>query len=345
MGGRETSATAKIRAELPLCGCPHHPGFFDFPPLRVGAGASHSSAQEVRIRRIGRRPRSDEGLDPMTTSLAAALSALELGHLEPRAEDVSGMCPPSTEALEQTTTAIWSDLFATLQNTSLERDIEEMGWGLVNLFHRAAAKKHATIDRLTDEIRFLLAEQDGSEINTANLEDKIDLAKKIEEAATCYEHMRDTAAAHYIRETGRSWIPSTGNRISLGVTSAIVDGRAFLQARRERVRDANTAQGTPVVFAGGRLTFRTDEDMKAFGDNLLRTLGAVRERVGDMYLVHGGDMKGIERIAASWAEQNGIQQVRFGLDRKLGDRAGFRRNEQMLSLKPRYVIAFQGTNA
>src|SRR3546814_14198237 len=84
-------------------------------------------------------------------------------------------------------------------------------------------------------------------------------------------------------------------------------------------------------------------DLRSFGDNLLRTLNAVRERVGDMYLVHGGDMKGIERIAASWAEQNGIQQVRFGLDRKLGDRAGFRRNEQMLSLKPRYVLAFQGT--
>lgn len=278
----------------------------------------------------------------MTTSLAAALSALELGHLEPRVEDVAGMAAPAPEALEQTITAIWSDLFATLQNTSLERDIEEMGWALVNLFHRAAAKKHATIDRLTDEIRLLLAEQDGSEINTANLEDRIDLAKKIEEAATCYERMRDTAAALYIRETGRSWIPSSGNRISLGVTSAIIDGRAFLQARRERRRDANTAHGTPVVFAGGRLTFRTDEDMKMFGDNLLRTLNAVRERVGDMYLVHGGDMKGIERLAASWAEQHGVQQVRFSLDRELGDRAGFRRNEQMLSLKPRYVIAFQG---
>ncbi|MDQ1159538.1 hypothetical protein QE385_003935 [Sphingomonas sp. SORGH_AS 950] len=278
----------------------------------------------------------------MTTSLAAALSALELGHLEPRVEDVAGMAAPAPEALEQTITAIWSDLFATLQNTSLERDIEEMGWALVNLFHRAAAKKHATIDRLTDEIRLLLAEQDGSEINTANLEDRIDLAKKIEEAATCYELMRDTAAALYIRETGRSWIPSTGNRISLGVTAAIIDGRAFLQARRERRRDANTAHGTPVVFAGGRLTFGTDEDMKVFGANLLRTLNAVRERVADMYLIHGGDMKGIERLAASWAEQHGVQQVRFSLDRKLGDRAGFRRNEQMLSLKPRYVIAFQG---
>src|SRR3546814_16902576 len=65
-------------------------------------------------------------------------------------------------------------------------------------------------------------------------------------------------------------------------------------------------------------------------------------RCGYMDDVHGGDMKGIGRIAASWAEQHGVQQVRFGLDRKLGDRAGCRRNEQMLSLKPRYVIAFQG---
>ena len=154
--------------------------------------------------------------------------------------------------------------------------------------------------------------------------------------------MRDTAARHYLHETGRSWVPATGNRISLGTTAAIVDGRAYLQARRERVRDANMVHGTPVVFAGGRLRFASDDEAKQFADNLLRTLKAVRERVGDMYLVHGGDMKGIERLAASWAEQNGIQQLRFGLDRKLGDRAGFRRNEQMLSVKPRYVIAFQG---
>jgi hypothetical protein len=278
----------------------------------------------------------------MTTSLAQQLTALGLGHLELRSEELAGIAPPSTEALEHTMTAIWSDLFATLFNTSLERDIEDLGWGLVNLFHRAAAKKQATIDRLTDEIRVLIAEQDGSEINTVNLEEKVDLARKLEESASCFELMRDTTAAHYLRETGRSWIPSSGNRISLGVTSAIVDGRAFLRARRDKMLEANTARGTPVVFAGGRLRFDTEADMKTFGDNLLRTLNAVYDRVGDMYLVHGGDMKGIERIAASWAEQKGIQQVRFGLDRKLGDRAGFCRNEQMLSLEPRYVIAFQG---
>ncbi|MBB6193169.1 hypothetical protein FHS51_003425 [Sphingobium wenxiniae] len=276
------------------------------------------------------------------TTLAAALESLQLGHLKPGDDATGGMAPPLAEALEQTTTAIWSDLFATMMNTSLERDIEDLGWGLVNLFHRAAQKKHAVIDRLTDDIRLLIAEQDGSEINASNLEDKIEVARKIEEAATCYEQMRDVAAAHYIRETGKSWIPGAGNRISLGVTSAIIDGRAFLKARRDKVRDANTAIGTPVVFTGGRMTFRSDDDMRQFAENLHRTLNAVRERVGDMYLVHGGDMRGLDGLAASWAEQKGVQQVRFGLDRKLGDRAGFRRNDQFLNLKPRYVIAFPG---
>jgi hypothetical protein len=49
------------------------------------------------------------------------------------------------------------------------------------------------------------------------------------------------------RETGRSWVPASGNRISLGTTAAIVDGRSYLQARRERVRDANMVHGTPVI--------------------------------------------------------------------------------------------------
>src|SRR3546814_21026994 len=105
-------------------------------------------------------------------------------------------------------------------------------------------------------------------------------------------------------------MPSPGNRFRLCFTSSIVEGNAFLRARRERIRDANTATGTPVVFAGGRLTFKTDDDMRSFGDNILRPLNAVRERVGDTYMVHGSDMTGIDRIAATWAEQKGSTQDR-----------------------------------
>lgn len=58
--------------------------------------------------------------------------------------------------------------------------------------------------------------------------------------------------------------------------------------------------------------------------------------------IHGGDTKGVDRLASSWAERRGIPQVTFSLDMRLGARAGFKRNERMLSLDPRYVIAFPG---
>jgi hypothetical protein len=87
---------------------------------------------------------------------------------------------------------------------------------------------------------------------------------------------------------------------------------------------------------------RPTEQAKAFAANVWETLDKVRERVADMVLVHGGDAKGVDRLAASWAERRKVPQVAFGLDRRLGARAGFKRNEQMLSLNPRYLVAFAG---
>lgn len=277
------------------------------------------------------------------TKLAAALDALHLGHLQSivRIEQPQD-APPPAEAIDQTVAGVWSDLFALMTGTSLERDAEDAAWGFVNLFHRMAAKKTGYIDRLCDEIRILQKEQDGSEIATSELEEKIDLARYNETSLAAIEMMRDAAAGHYLRETGKSWTPPAGGRSSMMITSAIVDGNAFLRDRQQRKRDANTPKGNPVVFAGGRLKFESDEDMRTFADNLTRTLNNVHERVPDMCLVHGGDMQGLDRLAASWAEQKGVQQVRFALDRKLGTKAGFRRNEHMLNLHPRYVIAFEG---
>ena len=48
------------------------------------------------------------------------------------------------------------------------------------------------------------------------------------------------------------------------------------------------------------------------------------------------------RASESWAECREVPQLSFSLDRRLGARAGFKRNEQMLTLDPRYVVAFPG---
>lgn len=281
----------------------------------------------------------------MHSSLAAQLAQLELSHLTiDRMESQPPGELPDPEAVEQTLAAIWSDLFALFPGTALEDDAEELAWGLVNIFHRAASKRSAQLDRATDEVRELIASADGSEIHTSELESQIARARAAETAMLGLETIREVAAALYMNETGSSWRPSTGSRANHGasLTSAVVEGREFLRARSESRRQTAMPEGTPVLFAGGRLSFASADEAKAVADSVWKTLDRVREHVADMVLVHGGDTKGLDRIAASWAERRRIAQVAFGLDRRLGARAGFRRNEQMLSLKPRCLVAFAG---
>ena len=111
----------------------------------------------------------------MHTSLSAQLAQLELGHLAvERSGDRPALDAPETDAVVQTLAAIWSDLFALFPGTSIEEDIEEIAWGMVSLFHRAAAKRSAQLDRATDEIRCLLASADGSEVHTHDLERQVE---------------------------------------------------------------------------------------------------------------------------------------------------------------------------
>ena len=101
----------------------------------------------------------------MHSTLAAQLAQLELGHLLiDRADEPGTTDIPETEAVEQTLAAIWSDLLALFPDTALEQDAEEIAWGIVNLFHRSAAKRSVQVDRASDEIRVLLACADGSEL-------------------------------------------------------------------------------------------------------------------------------------------------------------------------------------
>jgi hypothetical protein len=282
----------------------------------------------------------------MHTTLAAQLAALELGHLNIAALDRAPCTDPlDPEAAEQTLVAVWSDLFALFPDTALEDDAEELGWAFVNLFHRAGLKRSAQIDRATDEIRSLVASGDGSEVHASQLENEIARAQAAEAAMLALESLRETAARLYLNETGHSWRPAGGSRANHGatLTSAVVDGREFLRARAESRRRAVMPEGTPVVFAGGRLSFPMEEQAKTFAGNVWETLDRVREHVADLVLVHGGDTKGVDRLAASWAERRKVPQLTFSLDRRLGQRAGFRRNEQFLSLKPRYVVAFAGS--
>ena len=112
----------------------------------------------------------------MYDSFTAQLAGLDLAGFSVRPAPFNETDFPAEEASEQTLAAVWSDLFALFADTALEADAEDIAWGFVNLFHRAATRKSAQVDRASDEIRALLAAADGSEVHSSNLEEQVERA-------------------------------------------------------------------------------------------------------------------------------------------------------------------------
>ena len=149
--------------------------------------------------------------------------------------------------------------------------------------------------------------------------------------------MRDDAAEHYRAETGGVWRPRRGSHTSQTghLTSAAIDARDFLRARNDRAMRAHLPQGTLVAIAGGK-------DVRDPGA-VTAKLDQARAKHPDMVLVHGGG-PGVERIAAQWAERNGVHQVVCRPDwNRHGRAAPFRRNDELLNLLPKGVLAFPGS--
>ncbi len=94
-------------------------------------------------------------------------------------------------------------------------------------------------------------------------------------------------------------------------------------------------QGTLVAIAGGK----DIADPAA----VIARLDKARAKYSDMILVHGGG-PGVEKIAANWAYRNGVHQIVCKPDwDRHGRAAPFRRNEELLNLLPKGVIAFPGS--
>jgi len=178
---------------------------------------------------------------------------------------------------------------------------------------------------------------DGTEINARELEMTTHRAQNLGDRRDAFEQMRDAAADAYRRETGDTWRPRRGSHTSQTghLTSAAIDARDFMRARKERETRAHLPEGTLVAVAGGKQV--------ANPDAIIARLEKAKEKYADLILVHGGG-PGVERIAAQWAERNGVHQVVCKPDWNAHGRAApFRRNDELLNLLPKGVIAFPGS--
>ena len=214
---------------------------------------------------------------------------------------------------------------------------ESLLWGFVNTFDAQVRRLDRSVDRLSPELRDLQREQDGTEIKSRELELTTHRAQNLGDRRDAFEQLRDAAAQAYRAETGDVWRPRHGSNVSQTgkLTSAAIDARDFMRARKDRETRAHLPEGTLVAIAGGK-------DVRD-ADAIFTRLDKTRAKYRDMVLVHGGS-PGVERLAAQWAERNGVHQVVCKPDWNAHGRAApFRRNDELLNLLPKGVIAFPGS--
>ena len=221
--------------------------------------------------------------------------------------------------------------------TQLADERESLMWGFVNMLDSQTQRLDRAADKLMPDLRDLQKAQDGTEIKSRELELVTDRAQNLTARRDAFETMRDAAADAYRVETGSMWRPRRGSHTSQTgkLTSAAIDARDYQRARKDRKTMAHLPQGTLVAIAGGK-------DI-ANPAAVIERLDKARAKYSDIVLVHGGG-PGVEKIAASWAERNGVHQIVCKPDwDRHGRAAPFRRNDELLNLLPKGVIAFPGS--
>ena len=111
------------------------------------------------------------------------------------------------------------------------------------------------------------------------------------ERRTALELFRDLAVEGFEHHLGKPWHPRTGSRVShRNLTSAMIDSRDFLAARRRAEARLLLPEGPKVAVTGGA----------DFNDHRLiwARLDRVHTKHPDMVLLHGGSPKGAALIAS-----------------------------------------------
>ena len=221
--------------------------------------------------------------------------------------------------------------------TQLADERRNLLWGFVNTLDAQTQRLDRAADKLIPGIRELQREQDGSEIRSRELELATARAENFNDRRDAFEQLRDAAAEAYRVETGEVWRPRRGSHVSQTgkLTSAVIEARDFQRAKKDRENTAHLPQGTLVAVAGGK---EANDAGK-----IIAHLDKVKAKYADVVLVHGGG-PGAEKIAAGWAERNGVHQIVCKPDWDAHGRAApFRRNDELLSLLPKGVVAFPGS--
>jgi hypothetical protein len=216
---------------------------------------------------------------------ASLLAELQLYGHRPFQDEPDPRPLPEEHSVRTALADIFDAMVSTFTDTRLEPDLEDLLWSTVNLFHRAADRIERALESNEQAQKRSQKEQDGSEVRSVELERLLAEGITLIERRNAFEIMRDQAADLFDTHTGSAWRPRAGSMVNHRMlTSAMIDSRDFLAAKRRAETEVMLPPGPKVAFAGG---YECNDHQAIWA-----ALDRVRSKHPGMVLLHGGSRKG-----------------------------------------------------
>jgi hypothetical protein len=243
---------------------------------------------------------------------------------------------PEARLIDGAVADMFDGMVSALIDTRIEPDLEDILWGLVNVFHNGIQRVERELDDNEVAQKRMQREQDGSEVKSVELERTIAEGVTMIERRDTFEYLRDAAADQYRAFVKKPWLPRSGSKVNRkALTSAVIASKDFINDRKWSDKQVLMPKGVRIAVSSG----------PAFNDTRLiwSTLDKIRAKFPDMVLIHGATESGGEHISVLWADNRGVPSVPIKPDWKLGKAAPFKRNDEMLAAMPKGLVVFPGT--
>src|SRR5580692_7235192 len=162
------------------------------------------------------------------------LTELQLHGYRPFHDEPDPRPLPEARIVAAAVADMFDALIASLSETRLEPDLEDLLWSTVNLFHRANERIERELDDNEQAQKRSQRDQDGSEVRSVELERLTAEGMTLIERRNSMEFFRDRAAERFEVHTGSAWRPRSGSMVNhCTLTAAMIDSRDFLAAKHQ----------------------------------------------------------------------------------------------------------------
>ena len=279
----------------------------------------------------------DQPQDPQPGSTAYLLQEMQLYGYRSYDDEPDHRPLPDDRIAGGAVAEMFDALVSCLIDTRIEPDLEDLAWGIVNVFHRAGERVERELDDNEQAQKRMQREQDGSEVKSVELERAIAEGITMLARRATMEYFRAAAADQFRIHLRQPWLPRSGPMVNhKTLTSAVLDSRKHVDKRAFQKQRLLDPDGVRIAFTGGA----------DFNDHqrIYAVLDKVHQQLPTLILMHGATPTGAERIAACWARDRNVPQDPYRPDWNRHKKAApFKRNDAMLETCPKGVIIFPGT--